>query len=136
MAKAKKKPTLTNNEKLNVAMLVMAKKLLKHYENDIESGIEDGIYDEDDNKETRAFIKRCKETFKEFSKQRECIFIHISGGNLQSIGATCEMDVEVFDLDNYDATDNKKDYRNGQTPEQWDKMIKKLKNKGEIKPVW
>jgi len=110
----------TNAEVLKARVLEIARTLLDAFE-------------EDENKENLAFIVEAKAKFDEFEKHQPAIYLYVEGGVLQGASATCEMDFNLFDKDNYDQTEPEE---TEQTPEKWDKMIKKLTRTKEIKGVF
>lgn len=65
----------TKSELLKSSVLEIARKLLQDKENDIESGIEEGIYSAKDNIETRKFIADAKAVLSEFEKHQPAIYV-------------------------------------------------------------
>lgn len=121
----------TKHEKAKSRFLEIFAELLNNYEEDIESGIEDGTYEEEDNVESRAMIKEGNELLEYFKTYQPSIYGYIQGGNLQGISVSETMDADFFDQDNYDAAP--REYL--RTPKQWDKDIKKKTKAKEIKPL-
>lgn len=122
----------TKAESLKNRVLEIARQLLNNYEEDIESGIEDGTYEANDNIETRKLIAEAKVIFDEFEQHQPAIYICVKGGNIQGASANCEIDFNKYDVDNYEAGKDLDE----QTPDEWDEQIKALTESNEIKPVY
>lgn len=106
------------------------------FDNDINSGLEDGTYEEKDNVENLALIDEAETLLEEMKEYTPEIYLYIEGGNLQGISGTEGIAVEKFDKDDYDQSwqedgTNNYDY----TPEQWDEMITKLEAEKKIKGI-
>jgi hypothetical protein len=121
-----KKPT--KPEALRNRQMEIANELLRIYEEDIESGIEDGTYKASENVETRAFIAEAKQVFAEFEKFQPSIYICIEGNNVQGASANCYIDLNIYD-------DQKTDEENGTTAKEWEEQIKTLTESNEIRPI-
>lgn len=122
----------TKSELLKSSVLEIARKLLQDKENDIESGIEEGIYSAKDNIETRKFIADAKAVLSEFEKHQPAIYVMLEGGNIQGASATCDIDFNLYDKDNYKAGDLPHDL----TPEEWNEQIEALTASNNITGVY
>lgn len=127
--------TKTNSDTLKERVLEIARELLRIFEEDIESGIEDGTYNEKENKDNRSFIAEAHEKFDAFEKDQPAVYVYSEGGKVQGASANCEMDFEIFDADDYEAEENE-ELNDQQTPEEWDLMITGLTAAKEIKPIY
>jgi len=127
----------TQNEQLKAKLIALAQELLNRYETDIESGIEDGTYEAEENIETRQFIAEGKQTIEQFNQQENQVLIFVEGGIVQGASATQKINVTVFDKDNFEAAANQ-DYFIEQYghPNTWDAMIKSRTEAEEITPVY
>lgn len=128
--------TKTKGELISDNLLEVAKELLRHYEEDIASGLEDGTYDKEDNVETLAFIAKAEKTIKDFEEYQPAIYLYVEGGNIQGASATESLSFNLFDKDNLygvDEEEEKKFIETFGTPDQWDEMIKQKTADNDIK---
>jgi hypothetical protein len=124
----------TKYEEFKFRLIEIFNTLLNEYESDIESGINEGIYDVDDNKRNRTFIEEARKIIGDFSAYVPAIYIYIEGCNIQGISATECISFNKFDMDDYNALID--DANEGYTPDSWDKMITEQSNTGEIRPIY
>lgn len=122
--------TMTKQEILKVALIARFIDLVNEKINDIETGIEEGLYDREENAETLASLEEDLKLAEELTKAKSEIYAYISGGVLQGISATCKMGVNLFDHDNYDAGDT------DTTPEEWEADIERMTADNEITGVY
>ncbi|WP_143197610.1 hypothetical protein [Chitinophaga niabensis] len=110
------------------------KVLLSEFENDIKSGIEEGIYDNNENEKNVKFIQEAKNVINEFCSYYPAIFIYIEGGNIQGASASEGIQLNKFDLDDYKVLSN--DEEQEYTPESWGQLISEMSNSGEIRSIY
>jgi hypothetical protein len=122
----------TKFENLKNRFIEIYSTLLESYENDIENGIEEGIYKAEDNTETRAFIAEAKKVKEDFEKYSPSIYIYIEGGLIQGVSATEDISINKFDKDDWDLDEESQEM----TPDQWEEMIQEKENNLEIKGVY
>lgn len=130
-----KNPLCTRHAELKAKLLEITEKLLTDYENDIESGIEESIYEETENIETRQFIAEAKEVLNDFKNDVIEVLVFVEGGNIQGASATHPLEFTVFDKDNFDS-DSERFTEIFGTPEQWNKLIKDRTEANDITPVF
>lgn len=121
----------TNYENLKAQLIDICNKLLTEYENDIETGIKEGIYDAEDNEDNRKFIKDAHKVIGEFTQYEPAIYIYIEGYNIQGISGTEKISVNKLDTEDCRTVPEEQEM----TPEEWDKMITEKTNNKEIKPI-
>jgi len=123
----------TKYENLKIEVIELFNTFLKNYEDDIESGIDDKIYDpeDEDNIEARKLIKKGKQVINEFSKYEPEIYIRIEGHNIQGISGTEKISINKLDI--YDCKHAPEELE--MTREEWDLMIDEKTNKQEIKAI-
>jgi hypothetical protein len=130
----------SKSEVLKNRLIEIAKQLLTDYEEDIESGIEDGTYKAAENVEVRAFIKDATEVIADFEKETIEVLVYVSGGQIQGASATLPLSFKVFDKDNFDGcetAEQKKEFiETFGTPDEWDSMIKDRTEKKELISVF
>lgn len=136
------KSTPTVAEAKRARFLEIFEALLDSYEEDIESGLDEGIYEESENEETVSFIAEAREALEFQRRYRPEVYAYIEGGNLQGVSATEPVSFELFDQDNLDAAQYESSEeedsfveRHG-TAEGWDEMIKTKTNAGELTAVY
>lgn len=122
---------MTNAQTLKTKIIFLLEQLLTDQEDEITSGIEEGLYKASENVETLQDIEDGKKLLEEFKNYKPEIYLYITGGNLQGISATENMTTEIYDNDNFDASDEEQQAEMG-TPEEWDEQIKNLTDKNEI----
>lgn len=119
----------TNFSKLKDELAERFSTLINDFETDIESGIKEGIYSEEDNVENRKFIKETKEMLEQFIKYHPAVYIYVEGGMVQGASVSeNDFDLQIFDKDNYDAAPDEYDI----TPDEWDNMIKEKTENGDV----
>lgn len=128
--------TKTKHDQLRTRLLEISDQLLSDYENDIESGIEDGTYEEKENIETRAFIAEAKEVIEQSKNEVIEVLVFVEGGAIQGASATHSLEFTLFDIDNYKAGDQKEFVEIFGTPEQWNQLIKTRTEAQDITPVF
>lgn len=132
------KVTISNAEKtyLISALIGLAVEKIE----DIESGCEEGIYEDDqDNADELKHLKDLIEQAKLYSKSQPEIYIMVEGGIIQGASATESMSVNIYDIDNMnagDSDDEKEFLENFGTPEEWDAMIKEKTENGTLTSVY
>lgn len=82
------------------------------------------------NKNNPTFIAEATKVIDEFEKHRPAVYIFLEGGNIQGASATCDIDFNLFDKDNYKAGDD------SQTPEEWNDQIEAMTESNEIKGIY
>lgn len=122
----------TQNENRKCRLIEIFSFLLEAFENDIESGIEDGTYKEEDNAENRALIKEAKQAIQDFTMYQPEIYISIEGYNIQGILGTEKISVNKFDLDDFKTDPAEQEM----TEDEWTKMIDEKINSREIKSIY
>lgn len=112
--------------------------LLDTYEEDIETGIQEGIYIASENVQTRKFIQKCKEVLAEFTAYQPCIYVFVEGGNIQGASATEPIGFNLYDKDNLDGADDKEQefLDTFGSPSEWDAKLKSLTKSGHIIPIY
>jgi hypothetical protein len=125
---------ITQYDTLKENLIVAFTTLLSDFENDIESGINEGIYLEKDNVDNRVFIKNAKMILSDFKQYCPRVYMYTEGGQIQGMSATENVVMLKFDDDDYKASTEP--YLDGMTPETWDTMITGRTLSGEIKPVY
>jgi hypothetical protein len=133
MAKTKQ----TASMKLKAKILAILKDLLNNYADDLESGIDDGLYtNKADNERNRQFVTKTEKLIEEFQKDQPVLYIYVEGGLIQGISSTVPIGLNIFDKDNYQSGEDQKEFiENYGTPDEWDKKIKSLTRKKVIIPV-
>lgn len=129
--------TTTRHDQLKARLLEIAEQLLTDYENDIESGISDGTYEEAENIDTRKFIAEAKEVIEQSKNEVIEVLVFVEGGMIQGASATNSMEFTVFDKDNYNAGEDQQKFIDiFGTPDQWDKLIKDRTEAQDITPIF
>lgn len=121
------KQTLQDEKKAR--LIEMFNTLLDSYEEDIESGIEDEIYEADDNVETRKFIEDARTAIKEFEEYRPAIYILFEGNSYQGAHVSECVSIEVYDTE-------KTKEENGYTSEEWAKLLTEGEEKRELRTTY
>lgn len=129
------KPTTTNHESVLSRIIKMAIELANDQIQDIESGEDEGVYDDPDNKDTVKGLNDFIEMCEKYEKEPPSIYIFVDGGNIQGISGSESMSVNIYDMDNRYADPDRYDKENG-TPEEWEKMINDKTEAKEIKPIY
>ena len=124
----------TKYESLKARLIKICQTLLEAFENDIESGIADGIYEKKDNRGNRKLIKEAKELIRDFSQYWPSIYMYVEGGQIQGISGTENIIVLKFDQEDFDASTGP--YMDGMTPESWDEMINEKTANKDIKAIY
>ena len=122
----------TNYENLRARLIEIYNRLLSDYEEDIESGIDETIYEEEDNVETRMFIEEAKKVIEDFTKYEPAIYIYIEGYNIQGISGTEKISINKFDTEDYKVAPNEQEM----TPEEWEQSINEKTNSKEIRAIF
>lgn len=117
-------------DELKASIIKNARQLIDDWESDIDSGIEEGIYEEEDNEDNYKRIEQMRKELDDFEAMDPAIYTYVEGGNIQGHSVNCRMSINVFDEDHFRA--GAEDIG---TPEEWDAMIKKKTADGEIRPV-
>jgi hypothetical protein len=107
--------------------------LIQEKRDDIETGLEEGIYD--DKKGNEAILKHLTsldERIKNFLQNPPTVFLYIEGGVLHGASANCEIEVQLFDKDNWSQADEQDQEDLDYNPDTWDKMIKDRTAAGEL----
>lgn len=113
----------TNQDILKTKVLAIARQLISEVENNLQLL-------------SFAEIKEAKQLLDKFENSKPAVYVFLKGGNIQGASATCEMNFELYDNDNYDSGDLDHDYRDGQTPDEWTTEINKLTSENEIKGIY
>lgn len=87
----------TRYDELKANLISTFTALLIGYENDIESGIKEGIYVAEENIENRLLIKQSIEMIKEFQQYCPVIYMYVDGGQIQGMSATENIVILKFD---------------------------------------
>lgn len=127
----------TKSQKLRDDIIATMEELLDKVEQEIVSGIEDGMYEEEENEEPLKRIAQSRRLLDKFKKDIPSIYIFVEGGNIQGISNNQPMSINIFDKDNYEAALSDKDagpypYTLGE----WDEMISKRTKAGELRPAY
>lgn len=122
----------TNYENLRARLIEIYNKLLSDYEHDIESGIDENIYEEEHNIETRMFIEEAKKVIEDFTKYEPAIYIYIEGNNIQGISGTEKISINKFDTEDYKIVPEEQEM----TSEEWEQSIKDKTNSKEIRAIY
>lgn len=122
----------TNYENLRARLIEIYNKLLSDYEHDIESGIDENIYEEEHNIETRMFIEEAKKVIEDFTKYEPAIYIYIEGNNIQGISGTENISINKFDTEDYKTVPEEQEM----TPEEWEQSINDKTNSKEIRAIY
>lgn len=122
----------TKYENLKFRLTEIYNTLLEAFENDIESGIDDGIYNEADNKDNRALIKEAKHVIEAFSNYTPAIYFTVEGHQIQGFSATEGISINKFDDYDYKNAPEEQEM----TPEAWEQMIKEQTNNLEIRWIF
>lgn len=122
---------MTHAQKLKVNIIVLLNSLLDDQEEDITTGIEDGLYKADENVKNLQEIEDNRKLVAEFKAYQPAIYIYVSGGNTQGASATEDIIFNLYDADNYEQSDADQQEDMG-SPEEWDENIKELTAKNEI----
>lgn len=122
----------TNYENLRARLIEIYNKLLSDHEHDIESGIDENIYEEEDNIETRMFIEEAKKVIEDFTKYEPAIYIYIEGNNIQGISGTEKMSINKFDTEDYKIVPEEQEM----TSEEWEQSINDKTNSKEIRAIY
>lgn len=132
-------PTVTNADLLKSKVLEYASDLLNRFEDDIRSGINEGIYVASENKGNLQMIKDAAQAFKQFREFTPEIYLYVKGGMIQGASANCKMGVDIYDADNLDNCTDEEEQEfielNG-TAEEWDEMIKAKTAEGTLIAVY
>ncbi len=129
----------TSADKLKQQVLRIAGGLLTDLKEDIVTGVEDGLYEKNENVRRLQWIEKAfqaLETFREFSPT---IYICVEGGLVQGASADADLTVNLFDMDNYEngtLEDRKEFEENFGTPKDWDTMIREGTASRRLKPVY
>lgn len=125
----------TIQDELKKHVLEIARSFVQSFEEDIESGIEEGTYKESENVETRKQIRDAYALFDAFEASKPDVYVLVEGGKIQGVSATCSVGFEAYDP--YDYTHGSEEEREYVgTPEEWEEMIKEKTDKNEIKGVF
>lgn len=93
---------------------------------DIESGIEEGLYEKDmANMDRLDELKMMIEDAKQLRDYVPSIFVIVEGGNIQGASATEPITFNLWDYDNHKADPDEYEKNNG-TEEQWNRNIANL----------
>lgn len=122
----------TKYELLKSRLTEIYKAMLEDFENDIESGIEEGIYEEKDNVENRALIQEAKQVMEEFIQYKPAIYMYIEGHHIQGISATEGISINKFDTYDYDVAPDEQEM----SPGEWEQMIKVQTDNHEIRAIY
>lgn len=128
--------------KLDIAkeqIIDLLRRYIDNAEEEILTGISDGIYSKKDNKENLAAFKEQRKFISYFEQWVPSIYVYVEGGNIQGASATANINFNLYDIDNLhgcDEQEQKEFYKNFGTPEQWDAMIKRRTETGELVPVY
>jgi hypothetical protein len=79
---------MTKAETLKAQVIDLLTYLLNDKEADITSGIEEGIYQAEDNVNTLNAIEEGKQLVEQFKGYKPAIYIYVDGGNIQGASAT------------------------------------------------
>jgi hypothetical protein len=129
----------TQYDSLKARVIELYKTLLEKFDNDIESGIDEGIYEEKENVETRALIEEATKIIEDFKKYQPVLYMYIEGGQIQGMSATENIFIIKFDHQDYLASKEpwaENEYMEGMTPESWDTLINQKTTNGEIKAIY
>lgn len=127
----------TKHDQLRARLLEITEQLLTDYENDIESGIEDGTYEEAENVDTRAFIAEAKDVIERSKNDLIEVLVFVEGGAIQGASATHSMEFTLFDKDNYNAGEDQQQFVEiFGTPAQWNNLIKERTERQDITPIF
>lgn len=123
----------TKAQQLKQYVIALALDLLTDQEQEIESGIEEGLYDREENKETLQRIEEQRKQIKEYENYQPAVFVFVEGGLIQGASGTENISFNLFDKDNYNAGDDQQGFiDNFGTPEEWEKMIEDKTAQNEI----
>lgn len=125
---------VTHYDRLKSRLIKIYNTLHAAFEEDIESGIDDKIYEAKENIDNRNLIEEAKKVIEEFCRYQPAIYMYVEEGQVQGMSATENVIVFKFDEQDYNATEGL--YMDGLTPETWDQMIKEKTKSGEIKPIF
>lgn len=126
---------MTNAETLKANIISLLEEMLNEKEMDITSGVEEGIYDAEENKDTLAGIDLSRKMIEEFKFYQPKIYLYIEGGNLQGVSATETMHTEIYDKDNFEQSGEEEAAEMG-TPDEWEAQIKALTDSQEITGIY
>lgn len=128
-----KKQTQTTAQELKSKIIALLRDYMTEKENEINSGIEEGIYNKEENEEILATISQHRHLVEIFENNTPEIYVFVEGGNIQGMSATEPMEVNVFDKDNLDGADDREEefIDTYGTPDEWDDMIK-LKTEANV----
>lgn len=131
--------TLPKAPQLKDEVLAAARELLRLYKLDIESGLEDGLYEKGENVESLAFIKRTEELLDMYEHFAPTTYVLLSGGMVQGAHANTQINIEVFDLDTFKCLDGSLDdeeltefIANNGTYDDWNKRLTEGESSGEL----
>jgi hypothetical protein len=119
----------TKAEKLKAKIIAMLREYMDNDEEEKSSGVEEGIYDKEENDEYLAIIEQNKLLVDEFEQYHPSIYIYIEGGALQGASATEAMWFNLFDKDNYSKSEPGEYFC---TPDEWEKDIETKTQDGTI----
>lgn len=124
----------TRYDELKTNLISLFTKLLAGFEDDIESGIAEGIYVAEENVHNRLQIKEAKEIIKEFQQYCPVIYMYVDGGQIQGMSATENIAILKFDQQDYDASTEP--YMDGLTPASWQELINEKTNNRQVKSIY
>lgn len=132
---ARKKKKGTKLDELKAKVIAIARERLEEQREEINSGIEEGIYEEADNVETLAQIEENLKLVDAFEAEKADVYIFVEGGNIQGASANCNAAIEIYDKDNYNeaTSDERKEMGD---PDEWNDWIKKETVKGNLIPIY
>lgn len=114
---------MTTAEILKSKIIELLEGSLNEHEQDIETGVSDGIYEPETYEEYLENIAKARKLIEEFKAYKPSVWAYISGGVLQGASASESMEFNLFDQDNYEEMSEEDQEAEG-TPQQWDDRIK------------
>ena len=130
--KSEKQPEQTKATKLRSKVIKLFHVFLNTYAEDIESGIEEGIYKASENVESRALIAEARETIAEFEAYAPAVYVRVQGGLVQGASATEVIAFNILDADKSDLADDNEVSEKDDEIKAWDAMIEEGTKNGDI----
>lgn len=98
---------------------------------DKRTGVDEGIYDKEENDKYFADIEEHRKLVEEFENYTPSVYVYVEGGNISGASATERITFNLFDEDNFKAGEDQYG-----TPEEWSAMIKERTEKGELVDIY
>ncbi len=133
------KATKTKSDRLKEQIIRITRELLVALKEDIETGIQDGLYDKTHNRWRLKRIAKAEQAIDAFEAFVPSLYIYVEGGNIQGITAEASVGVSVFYMANYRSgttAEQAEFVESFGTQEEWDKMIAARTSIRELKSVY